>query len=417
VTRSLHTNLTLDVRYVGTRGLKLHSTLSLNSPDFRNNHLLEALDITRAGGDAPMFDQMLKGLNMGTGIGVVGTAVSGSEALRRHASTRTSIANGDYVTVAQFLNSTNTGTVQPAGQIVAGGLLRSSGLFPENFFVVNPQFNNVTYRNNADSSNYHSLQTQITLRPTRGINYQATYTWSRSLGIFGGYRDLLNQRADYTLQDTHRKHDFRGYGTIELPFGPGKVFGGSSSGWLARVMEGWKLGTILNLTSGAPLSVIGRNTLYADGVPDIVGGFPLDGKVVWPLAAGDIFGNFFDQQYQRVPDPSCATLASNLTQWCTNTALAAANGNIVLRNPRPGQLGTLGLSRLEGPGGWDMDANLQKTIRLAESKSLTFRVDANNVFNHPTPGNPSLNINSGTFGQITTKTGSRALAAQVRLEF
>src|SRR5262249_21922100 len=160
--------------------------------------LLKALEITRAGGDAPMFDQMMKGLNMGAGIGVVGVDVSGSEALRRLSSTRTLIANGDFVSVSQFLNTTNTSTVQPRGQITAGGLLRSSGVFPENFFVVNPQFADITYRNNSDSSNYHSLQTQLNVRPTHGISYQATYTWSRALGIFGNYRDAMNQRADYS---------------------------------------------------------------------------------------------------------------------------------------------------------------------------------------------------------------------------
>jgi hypothetical protein len=77
----------------------------------------------------------------------------------------------------------------------------------------------------------------------------------------------------------------------------------------------------------------------------------------------------------------------------------------------------LGLRPIAGPGNWDFDANLQKRIRLAESKSLTFRVDAQNLFNHPTPGNPNLNINSGTFGEIDTKTGSRILQAQMRFVF
>jgi len=397
--------------------MKLHSSLNLNFPDFRNNGLSKALDITRAGGDAPMFDQMMKGLNIGAGIGVVGVDVTGSEALRRSASTRTLIANGDYVSVANFLNTTNTGTVQPKGQIIAGGLLRSSGLFPENFFVVNPQFAGITYRNNSDSSNYNSLQTQITLRPTHGFDYQATYTWSKALGIFGNYRDVMNQRADYSLQSTNRTHDFRSYGTLELPFGPGKLIARSTSGWFARAIEGWKLGTIVNLSSGAPLSVSGQNTLYTGGTPDVVGPLPRSGKVVWPQNAGDIFGNYFAQQYTRVPDPACNTLAANLKQWCTLTALADSNGNIVLRNAGPGQLGSLGLRSIEGPGNWDFHANIQKSIRIAESYRMTFRLDANNVLNHPTPGTPSLNINSGTFGQITTKTGSRTLQAQLHLDF
>jgi hypothetical protein len=418
VTRSLASNVTLDVRYIGTRGVKLHGSYNLNDADFRNNGLLRALEITRAGGSAPMFDAMMEGLNLGAGIGVVGRDVTGSEALRRHATFRINLANGDFVAVARSLSTVNFGTTQPP--LINAGLLRSSGQFPDNFIVVNPQFGTINYRTNSDSSNYNSLQAQITLRPTRGITYQGTYTWSRSLSVFSntaGFRDLLNQRADYTLLPSHRLHDVRSYGTFELPFGPNKLIGGSTSGWAARLIEGWKVGTILNLSSGAPLNVVGRTTLYRDGTPDVVGDFPREGKVVWPLKPGDTFGNYFGQAYQRVPDPACADVASNLTQWCANTALQDESGRIVLQNAAPGQLGTLGMRTIEGPGRWDFDANIQKSFRIAESKNLTFRMDATNVFNHPTPENPNLNINSGVFGEISGKTGNRTVQAQVRFEF
>src|SRR5439155_19689714 len=118
---------------------------------------------------AELFDRMLGGLNVGNGIGVVGINVTGSEALRRHASFRTNIANGDFVAVARLLNTTNIGTVQQTGEIINGGLLRSSGLFPENFIVTNPQFAAITLRTNSDMSMTNSLQTQLTLTPPRGI--------------------------------------------------------------------------------------------------------------------------------------------------------------------------------------------------------------------------------------------------------
>ena len=265
------------------------------------------------------------------------------------------------------------------------------------------------------------------MRALQGVTYQGTYTWSRSLAVGGGidnaggysglYRDLQNRNADYSLQPTHRLHDFRSYGAFDLPFGPGKLIGRNSTGWLARLTEGWELGTILNLASGAPLNITGGNTLYNLGTPDVVGAFPRDGQIVWPLKAGNAFGNFFGQQYQRVPDPACANVAPVLSVWCTNTALADANGNIVLRNAAPGQLGSLGLRSIAGPGSWDFDANIQKRVRLSESKNLTFRIDAQNVFNHPAPANPNLNINSGTFGEIDSKTGSRTLQAQLRFVF
>ena len=58
-------------------------------------------------------------------------------------------------------------------------------------------------------------------------------------------------------------------------------------------------------------------------------------------------------------------------------------------------------------------------FRVAEAKNLTFRLDAQNVLNHPTPvlPNGSLNINSGTFGEVNNKIGNRALQAQLRFDF
>jgi hypothetical protein len=69
-------------------------------------------------------------------------------------------------------------------------------------------------------------------------------------------------------------------------------------------------------------------------------------------------------------------------------------------------------------GSWRFDANLSKTFRVAESKSLQVRVDAQNVLNHPQPSNPSLSITgAGVFGQITNKTGGRLFQGQLRFTF
>jgi len=181
------------------------------------------------------------------------------------------------------------------------------------------------------------------------------------------------------------------------------------------VIEGWQLGTIFDASTGAPLGVSATTTINRTGTPDIVGDFPRKGQVAW----GSPFGNYFSEALYRVTDPACTAVASNLTTFCSNTAIAtdAAGQNIILKNAAPGELGTLGLNPLYGPGSWNIDANIQKKFQIAESKSLAVRVDARNIFNHPTPGNPNLNINSGTFGQITTKNGNRTMAGQIRLEF
>ncbi len=99
--------------------------------------------------------------------------------------------------------------------------------------------------------------------------------------------------------------DFRTNGTYALPIGPNKLLFGKTSGWVARTIEGWQASFIANMTSGNPVSIIGGNTLYANGSPDVVGAFSSKstGKVVWNGATGNYFGTRFGQ----VQDPQCAT--------------------------------------------------------------------------------------------------------------
>jgi hypothetical protein len=204
------------------------------------------------------------------------------------------------------------------------------------------------------------------------------------------------------------------------------MFGSGSHGAVARAIEGWQLGTIFDISTGAPLNVVSTTTINRSGTPDIVGAFPRNGTVNWHATQTNPFGNYFSG-LTRVADPSCSNTkvvtnsnngtTQSLNSFCTNGAIADASGNIILQNAAPGQLGSLGLNPIYGPGSWNFDANLQKKVRIAESRSLALRIDARNIFNHPTPGNPNLNINTGTFGQISTKTGNRSLAGQIRLEF
>ena len=109
---------------------------------------------------------------------------------------------------------------------------------------------------------------------------------------------------------------------------------------------------------------------------------------------------------------ACLLFATKLT------AVTDASGNIVLQNPLPGTRGSLGQNSIEMPGTWTFDSGIGKGIKLPEARVLTLRIDATNIFNHPQPSNPSFDINSPLpFGNIATKTGNRALQAQVRLDF
>jgi hypothetical protein len=337
---------------------------------------------------------------------------------------RNDLANGNYVSLANKLYTLNyskaggiNGNLPDIPSGVNGSVLRLNG-FPENFIKANPQFNNTTLQTNPGNTNYHSLQSQVTLRPTAGVSLQTSYTWSKLLGYGGTYTLPFSRKSDYTIQLGDRRHDFRTNGTFGLPLGPGRMLLKNSSGFLARLTENWQMSWILNLGSGDLADITAQNMLYANGVPDIVGPFdPKAGKVEWK--DGAIAGNYFGNALKKVRDPQCASIAANLRDLCTLNAVANSTDRIVLQNPLPGTRGSLGRNVIELPGIFSLDAALSKGFRVGESKRLQFRVDALNILNHPQAADPNLDINSQdlSFGNIDRKDGVRQFQLMLRLEF
>jgi hypothetical protein len=468
LTRTLTSKTTLDLRFIGTLSRKLPGNIDLNAPNFLYNGLKEAFDAARRGDDSPLLDQMFKGLNIGgtncltkTGttpcapVGTVNSAgvlQTGAMHLRSATAScgfgcnfNTALANGNYMGVANGLNTlTNAVSGNRSGSVLV------YNNFPENFIKTNPQVANSVMETNHGYSTYHSLQTQFSLRPTAGLNTELTYTWSKNLGMAPGegpngtgatFTDPTNRAGDYALLNTHREHVVVNYGSFALPIGPQKHFLGNSSGIAARLLENWEASWIVNLSSGAPLNIGAQSMLYGNGVPDVVG--PFDRKnyrAAWVegAPAGNIFTDANNQPlYTRVRDPQCtdpnivAPSLQNLNgvNLCTLNAIRNSSGQTVLQTPLPGTRGTLGRNVIYGLGTWTTDMAIQKRVKIAETKSFTLRVDARNIFNHPTPaiagafattgGTAELNLvgNTTPFGSFTTKTGNRTFQARARIDF
>ena len=123
---------------------------------------------------------------------------------------------------------------------------------------------------------------------------------------------------------------------------------------------------------------------------------------------------------QQVPDPgkSSITTQQTLQNFNSNFALADAQGQLLLVNPAPGKIGTLGEGWFEGPGRVSLDANLVKRVKIDERKEMEIRLDAINILNHPNFGNPTSNINSTQFGRIGLPTlWNRQFVFNARLNF
>ena len=406
IQRDLGHNLALSVSYVGAKGTRLWGGVPINSVDIFRNGFLDAFNTTRAGDNAALFDQMLQA------------------SLRANTNTRAFIANGSAGQLADFLNRSTSITGK------GGGFVRNSGLFPENFFVLNPQFQFVTLHGNPGNSTYHSLQVEFIKRLSQGLTNQTTYTWSRTLGENDGdstidYRDPNNRSLNKALLGYHRTHAFSTNGTYELPFGPNRPFLGGGPEFVERLVERWQLGGIFSWTSGAPLTITSplgtittTATAFTVGTPDIVGDFPKSAGKVTKVANGVIYF----PGIQQITDPSEAsvTAANGLNGQFSNKAIANSQGKLILVNPVPGKNGTLGLRWVEGPPFLGFDVNLIKRVRMTETKEFEFRVDVVNVLNHPifsVPTAANMNINSISFGRITTAGGNRRYTVGARLNF
>ena len=481
VTRSISRNSTLDVRYVGTLARKSLGGMDLNtSTVMYNPELFQALEITRRGGDAPLFDQMFAGIRLSgvpATIPVVnGTTSTGSAQLRESTATRAALANGNFVSVA---NSLITSTIAAGGSGITGlspgpafsilhngcdrlanGLtLPATRCFPENYLTANPQLNGATYVGNLARSNYHALQASYTLRPTLGFSVQTTYSWAKSMQLSAGagpglanagstggaaYTDPLMRDLD-RVRGVDGLHSLRANGTIELPIGPNKLLFSGASGWLARLIGGWQTSFILNLASGTPVSVGGSETMRYGNARYVVAS-PLweipEGNAKWDGPLGNT-GTMFGDKYVTQTDPQCSNrsvVASSIATFCTLNSLAMrvpantpgaitlADGSSVVNvlvNPRPGEIGTLGSRTLDSFGTIFLDGNIQKTFRLTERKQISLRMDATNILNHPQLNSPNFIVGGTQFGQIAGKGAAtfagppvqRNFQAQIRLTF
>ncbi len=473
VTRNIGSNLTVDLRYIGTLSRKQRSTINLNSANFIDNGLKELFDCARTGcTDTALnaeLDRMFWGVSLNDplwGYGPVGTThpyfgyQSGAAHLRGFQGVN--LANADYAAVASAIATANINPVYNPGlpapePYTAGGVLRYTG-YPENFIYTSPQFLAANWVGNHNNANYHSMQAQVTLRPTHGFSVTGTYTWSRNLGALGvggfgqAYMDPRNRALDYGLLNTHRSHAFTMYGTWDLPFGRNRWVASDAGRVVDGIIGGWQLSWIHTMQTGRPARISATNTLWGggwlgDNLIDLAPGADFDtksGKISWENGART--GSYFDNRYIAVPDPQCQDVTAaqglNVFCWIKAAALADDPDTIIFQNPLPGERGNFARGQITTPMTWNTDMALTKVVRLTEGTNLTVRVDATNVWNHPIASNgvfaasgsrvaapgdfagniTMVDINWFNFanrapGYLDTKIGARTFQAKIRIDF
>ncbi|MBZ5547798.1 MAG: TonB-dependent receptor [Acidobacteriia bacterium] len=265
--------------------------------------------------------------------------------------------------------------------------------------VNNNAFLHAEVFNNAASSIYHALQANVTKRMSRGLTFQAAYTWAHaidnssdpltpSVGNQGFPRDSLNLAAERGNSDFDVRQRLVINYSWTLPLGRGH--GHLVEGLAGTVFGGWEVAGITTFSGGLPYDIFTALDTAHTG------------------------------QQQRA-DYNLAGMPLSVSNPRTQTGPNPG----LFSNPAWGSAGNLGRNRFYGPGVNRWDMVLQKTLSLSERFNLHFRAESYNVFNRVQFGQPgNLISDQGALGQSTSEvrqpdltTGARQIQFGVKLSF
>ena len=231
---------------------------------------------------------------------------------------------------------------------------------------------NITQAESTGFSSYRALWASATKRLSRGLVFDASYTWSKSLdtnslssmgfAVQNGY-DIAGESG---LSDFDARHRFVLSATYELPF---------DGHALARR---WQLATIVQAQSGNPVNIVTSSSTL-NGVPNSVR----------PDLVGPV------------------RVIGSVNQWFDPSAFAAVN-----------RFGNLGRNVVIGPGFVNTDLSISKMLTVGNSYGLRLRADAFDLFNHANFGPPGNVVGSPTFGKISRTrlpTGEAGSSRQIQL--
>jgi hypothetical protein len=224
-----------------------------------------------------------------------------------------------------------------------------------------PNFDLVNFKGDWGVASYHGLMASAQRTTRSGLFFSANYTWAHALNDTDGApenvacRSCEKGRASYDA-----RHNFYTRATYLLPFGH------------FVLLRGWEISGIASVRSGLPLTVTVSRS--ATALPD---------------------GNSQNQRPNLVPGVSLVPAGGRtITQWINPAAFAL---------PANGQWGNAGRNIVDGPGLFQVDTALSRSIQIHEGSSLMFRLETFNVFNHPQLGKPNVNFSTpATFGRITS---------------
>jgi len=261
------------------------------------------------------------------------------------------------------------------------------GTINYNTAVLYPGFHSIAMSEDAENSNYNSLQVSLRSQVSNTLTLQAAYTYSKALDPATGYAgagdlsyvsDPYNRRYDYGPGGLNRTQVGIINFVYSLPF-----FNSTNRHLVKTMLGGWQLSGIVTMETGLPLWITLGGTYGSNGISNATNRPNVVGPVTYP---------------------------QTIAQWFSTSAFAP---------PAPGTWGDLGKGVVWGPGRDNWNLSLFKDFVISETHNsrLELRLETFNTFNHTQFKNVSSTFTASNFGQVTSVWDPRVLQLAGKLYF
>jgi hypothetical protein len=392
IQRALSRDMAVEVRYVGNQNKGGWATENWNEVNIYENGFLNEFKLAQTNLQSNLAYIAANGAlpdASTTANFKYYAAVPGSSPLPIYLANLTGAVSSNATNTALYTgnNWTNTNFLgrldprQPSPNGAAGDLFGSATFranmatagVPANFWVVNPLIAGANVRTGATFSKYHSIQTEVRRRLSRGLLVNGNYTWSRQ---YGSQNDGFHFER-YLGRSPNVPHSFKVNGVYEVPVGRGKRFGTNLSPWVNGAVGGWTFSMTGRMQvrtlsiSGARLIGMTNDELQREYF------FRVDATNVVTMMPQDIIEN---------TRRAFSTSATSATGY---SGLGAPAGRYIAPadtptciDLRPGDCGEPQNIFLTAPLFTRFDMTLKKQFSLGGRRTFDLQFDVNNVFNN-----------------------------------
>jgi hypothetical protein len=251
------------------------------------------------------------------------------------------------------------------------------------------------------SSWYNGLEASLTKRLGHGLQFLASYTFSKTLDTDGADINSTSSGNALTLGDQNSPRQRWGRASFDrthrFVLSETWKLSSPSAGLQRALLGGWELAGVLTIQSGSALTISDTN-------------------------ANDVFGISGDRAQltgtcSKNQLVNGGSVESKLGRYFNSTCFT--NPPIIGADGIGTAFGNSATGIVDGPGQANLDLALSKTVELnrpIEKSTLQFRAEFYNALNHPQFANPDSNFTSPTFGVISS-TSVNARVGQLALRF